>query len=129
VELTLNLAWAALAAVMVWLWLRHASSSGCSRGAQLVALAVLVMILFPVISVSDDLQALQNPAEADCCVRRDHVVAGTHFVLPPPVAFFAPRVSQPPLGILRVAAPGDLPAPVEDHPSLAAIDNRPPPVA
>jgi hypothetical protein len=31
--------------------------------------------------------------------------------------------------MLRIAAPGRLPAPVIDHPALAPIQNRPPPAA
>jgi uncharacterized membrane protein (DUF106 family) len=39
-ELTLNLAWALLATLMFWLWMRHALGEG-TRRAQLVALAVV----------------------------------------------------------------------------------------
>ena len=72
-ELVLNLAWAFLASIMVGLWLRLAVRTGVNLRMQFVALAVLLLILFPVISVTDDLQVAQNPAEADCLVRRDHV--------------------------------------------------------
>ena len=116
-ELFLNLAWVALAALMFCLWLRFASHTGPdrrieNRRAQFVALAVLLLILFPVISVTDDLQALQNPAETDTCQRRNHIVSNAHSIFP-----------------TRIAAPGRLPAPVIDHPALAPIQNRPPPAA
>jgi len=125
----LNFVWALLTVVMAILWLRFGLREGTSRRSQLVALAMLVLVLFPVISVSDDLQALQNPAEADCCVRRDLVVASTHFILPAVVALFQPVVTQMPTGVLRHGAAGDAPRSQEDHPALAAIDNRPPPAA
>ena len=46
-ELLLNLAWALLATLMFWLWLCHAPCQGIRR-TQLVALAVVIVILFPV---------------------------------------------------------------------------------
>jgi hypothetical protein len=125
----LNCAWVLLTAVMAILWVRFGLREGTSRRAQLVALALLALVLFPVISVSDDLQALQNPAEADCCVRRDLVVATAHSILPAVVALFQPIATQMPTGVLRHAAAGDIPRTPEDHPALAAIENRPPPAA
>src|ERR1700722_11122625 len=81
-ELVLNLAWALSAIVVVCSWLRFGPRAGAGRPAQLVALAVLILILFPVISVTDDLQAAQNPAEVDFCLRRDHVVSNSHSTFP-----------------------------------------------
>jgi len=127
-ELALNLAWAFLAAVMVCLWLRRAPRSGIDRRLQFVALAVLLLILFPVISVTDDLQAAQNPAEADCLVRRNHGTTPlsllTPVATPPP-----PAVTGLSFGVLRQAIPGSPKERVFDHPALATIRNRPPPVA
>ncbi len=39
-------------------------------GRRLLALAVLLCILFPAVSISDDLWALHNPAETDILLRR-----------------------------------------------------------
>jgi hypothetical protein len=128
-ELSLNIAWMLLATAMVLLWLHFGLYDGSSRRSQLIALAILVMIVFPVISVSDDLQALQNPAEADCYVRRDHVVTSAHSILPAAANLPLATVAELPLGVLRVAAPGHQPVRVAYHPGLAAIDNRPPPAA
>jgi hypothetical protein len=128
-ELILNIAWAVLAVVMGFLWLRFGLREGFNRRTQLVALTVLVLILFPVISVSDDLQAAQNPAEADCCVRRDYVVVSAHSILPAVVALFHPIMSESPVGLQHSAVCGEVAVPVADHPALAAIDNRPPPSA
>ena|SRR5579863_4476459 len=133
-EFGLNLAWVMLAALMFCLWPRFAAHTRPeqqtqNRRMQFVALAVLVLILFPVISVTDDLQALQNPAEADCCLRRDHVVPNTNSVFPPVAALPVPVFAELNFGFVRLANPGRLSAPVVDHPGLASIDNRPPPAA
>ena len=131
-ELTLNLAWMVLAALMFCLWLCFAPSAGPDRRiedrrAQFVALAVLTLILFPVISVTDDLQALQNPAETDSCLRRDHIVSNAHSIFPAVAALPLPVFAELPFGVLRISAPSRLPVPIFDHPALASIQNRPPP--
>jgi hypothetical protein len=126
-ELILNLAWALLAAMMIAAWLRVGVHKGSSRSSQLVVLAVLVLILFPVISVSDDLQTAQSPAEADCCMRRDHIVAAAHSVLPVLASMLHPIAAIFMPGVSRVAAPGDLRGPVTDQTGRSAIENRPPP--
>jgi hypothetical protein len=64
-ELTLNLSWAFVAAWMIFVWVRKAPRTAMDRGAQFVALAVVILMLLPVISVTDDLIAAQNPAEFD----------------------------------------------------------------
>jgi len=64
-ELFLNFSWALLTIASVCLWMRMERRIGAERRLPLVALALLIVILFPVISVSDDLQVLQNPAESD----------------------------------------------------------------
>jgi hypothetical protein len=133
-ELFLNLAWVLLAALMCCLWPRFAPRTGPEqrmqdRRMQFVALAMLILILLPVISVTDDLMAVQNPAETDSCQRRDHVVSNAHSIFPAVAALPLPVFSELSFGVLRLAAPGHLPAPVVYHPGLASIQNRPPPVA
>ncbi|MGB6401956.1 MAG: hypothetical protein WBF26_03845 [Candidatus Sulfotelmatobacter sp.] len=128
-ELILNLTWAGLAALMVLLWLRFGPRAGVSRRTQLVALALLLVVLFPVISVSDDLQALYNPAEVDSSVRRDHVFASAHSILPPILALIQPVAAELSMGAPRFAVLRDIPLPAAHRPCLAAIDNRPPPAA
>src|ERR1035437_9217781 len=81
-ELILNLAGLLVAAAMACLWLRWAPRKGFDRRTQLVALALLILILFPVISVTDDLLAAQNPAETDYLVRRDHLVSSARPIFP-----------------------------------------------
>jgi hypothetical protein len=128
-EIFLNLAWALSAVVFFSIWLRHSCHVGTDRRTQLVALAVLVLILFPVISVTDDLQAMQNPAEADCCLRRDHVVSNAHSLLPAVAALPPPAFAELPFGFLQLTAQGSLASPVVDRYALAPIQNRPPPAA
>ena len=128
-ELLLNLAWVLLATLMVCSWLLIAPTPDTDRRMQVVALALLILILFPVISVTDDLQASMNPAEADCCLRRDYACATPHSTCPPVAALPLPAFAELSFGILRFASPGDVFAPRTDHPALAPIENRPPPAA
>jgi hypothetical protein len=128
-ELALNIVWALAAVVFFGVWLRHSPHIRADRRMQLVALAVLVLILFPVISVTDDLQAMQNPAEADCCLRRDQVVCNAHSIFPSTAAVLPPAFAELSFGFVQLAATSNLPTPVVDHPALAPIQNRPPPVA
>ena len=128
-ELFLNLAWAALATLMLVLWLRSGARDGADRRMQFVALAVLVAILLPVISVTDDLQAAQNPAEVDCCVRRAHEGNSAHVIL-------SGTATPPPPGLAILAfgpcihlVVDSRPAPCVKSPALASIQNRPPPAA
>jgi hypothetical protein len=128
-ELVLNLTWAVLASTMVCLWMRFAPRNGASRMMQLAALAALILILFPVVSVTDDLQAALNPAEVDCCLRKDHVCPHQHALvpaiatLPAQVQLFVPA-TQP-----GIAIRGPLDARPFELPALASIQNRPPPAA
>jgi hypothetical protein len=128
-ELILNLAWGLSAIVIVCLWFRYGHHAAPARRTQIVALAVLILILFPVISVTDDLLAIQNPAEVDSSLRRGHMVSNTHSIFPSVAALPLPVFAELPLGILQAIAPGSFPAPVVDHPGLRSIQNRPPPVA
>ena len=128
-ELLLNLAWMMLAAAIIGVWLLCAPRGGVGRPQQLLALAVLSLILFPVISITDDLLAAQNPAEADCRLRRDHVVSSAHSVLPVVGSLPEHGFSEVAFSFLRSATPSGLAGPVVDHPGLAAVQNRPPPAA
>jgi hypothetical protein len=129
VEILLNLAWAALALLIVCLWLRIDDRTGANRRRQIVAIVVLIAILFPVISVSDDLMAVQNATEQDGSQRRDHLAsANAHPILP-----FATFVSLLNFdvgpGSVRFPSTHSLPPPSVNHPELASIENRPPPSA
>jgi hypothetical protein len=129
VEIFLNLAWAVLAVTLVALWLRTGSPTGHSRRSQIISIAVLIAILFPVISVSDDLMAAQNPAETDNCQRRDHLASGGAHALLAAVTEPPPILTGVAFSFLQYVSPGQ-PAPrVVDLPALTSISNRPPPAA
>jgi len=126
-ELALNLFWALLAALMLCRWAQFAPGSGSTRHRQAVALAMLVVLLFPVISVTDDLQTTQSPAEAECCIRRIEAATPAPSLLSsldalPPAE--CPAVPSRNLGsafmtLIPVHGFGDS--------SLHPIQNRPPP--
>lgn len=128
-ELTLNLGWGLLALWMFGAWLRIAPKSGRGRTAQLVALSVVILILLPAISMTDDLIAAQNPAEVDCCVRRDHDCLHPHAGVLTVAAGPAPVFSGLAVRVVQVLPPNLLAAPVAQIPALAIVQNRPPPTA
>src|SRR5580692_9435842 len=69
-EIILNIAWVACSLGLIWLWARNTTSNPVQLKMQILALAMVVLLLLPVISVSDDLMAMQNPAETDTCLRK-----------------------------------------------------------
>jgi hypothetical protein len=132
VELFLNLAGALVAVAMVCLWLRwmpRASNRGVDLRTQLIALGLLVLILFPVISVTDDLLAAENPAETDSFQRRDHEGSGPYATISSGAGSVEAALAAPPSVTSRYIAA--LPAPVSlpAAPALTSIANRPPPIA
>jgi hypothetical protein len=56
-ELFLNLLWLLIAVVSVAYWRRHAPPDAAKRRPQCIALACALLLLFPVISLTDDLHA------------------------------------------------------------------------
>ena len=126
-ELFLNIGWALVALVLVCQWLKFGKGGKQDRRLSFIALAMLIVILFPVISVSDDLWSIQNPAETDSLQRREHRASCPHAIFPviaalPALAFtgldtcFRQFVPIPHLDVLTV-----------DNPALDGIQNRPPP--
>jgi hypothetical protein len=131
-EVALNIVWAVLAAVMIRLWWLYARREGANRWAQPVALAMTLLILFPAISMTDDLLAVQNPAIADVfdgCLRRDRAVNGQHSDFPAAAGLPVPVLSELHFGFLRSALSFNLQIPTVDNPSLDSIQSRPPPAA
>jgi hypothetical protein len=127
-ELILNLVWVLLAFSMIGLWLRFAPRGSTGGRVNFTALTVLVLILLPAISITDDLLAAQNPAEVDCCVRRDHERSSSQSIfpsvaLPPPPAFAEFWFGAP-----RMAMCGVYAAPFVESATLTSIQNRPPPI-
>jgi hypothetical protein len=110
-ELVLNVAWLLLAVVMIFLWLRYAPRDGCNRRMQLVSLPVVIFILLPAISMTDDLLAAQNPAESDGCLRRDHDYANPQFIFPAVATLPLQAFGHVPLRVVSLIAPGNRPDP------------------
>lgn len=126
-EFLLNSAWALVAIVSVCLWLRQGRRATADRRMSFVGLVMLIVILFPVISVSDDLWSIQNPAETDTYQRRDHLASSPHCLFPvisalPQPAFGEPNFEFGGLDVLFEAPPRAV-----DNPACFSIQNRPPP--
>ncbi|MFZ0745499.1 MAG: hypothetical protein WAM85_13895 [Terracidiphilus sp.] len=128
-ELFLNSVWALVATVILCYWLRLEERDKAKRRLSFVALTMLIVILFPVISVSDDLWSLHNPAETDTCQRRDHLAPCPHFIFPAVAALPESAPAELAFGSLRLTVPlSPQPLGVE-NPALDPIQNRPPPAA
>jgi hypothetical protein len=128
-ELTLNLGWTAMAIAMCWLWADHGRHEGQGRWAQFVSLALVLIIMFAVITVYDDMAMAQNPAETSCFQREDDLGAHDHAVVHPVVASTPALVAEPLFNTIRFAGPGSLRLSTVKAPALLSIENRPPPAA
>jgi len=62
-ELLLNLAWLLLALPAFWLWCKRHSTRRFSSLQALLALTCLLVILFPIVSATDDLRAMRAEME------------------------------------------------------------------
>ena len=64
-ELLLNLLWLLLAVPAFWLWRLAKNSPGTSKGCSYcwLTLACILILLFPVVSATDDLQAMRPEME------------------------------------------------------------------
>ncbi|HZB89060.1 MAG TPA: hypothetical protein VE291_10410 [Terracidiphilus sp.] len=127
-ELSLNIAWALFSLLGIGLWLRFGDRHRSERYRPLIALAMLLLILFPAVSVSDDLWYQQNPAEVDAALRRDHSVAAVHALFPavavPAAAFAGLELRRE--RSLESTLQASLPA---GPPAFNIPQNRPPPAA
>ena len=128
-ELLLNLTWALLALANVCLWLRFEKRSQQQRRSPLVALAMLIIILFPVVSVSDDLWSIQNPAEADTYVRRTLHATNPQSIFPSVAALPEPAFHGINFTFLDFKTPILRPVIHTADPFLASTQNLPPPIA
>jgi hypothetical protein len=130
-EIVLNLIWVLLGALIVRLWISYAPQEGATRRTQIGALAMLILFLLPVISVTDDLQAAQNLAEDDTytCLRRNSTAVSPHSLFPATSALPSLAFTELPVVYLGLVAAGHLPVGTPDNPALTAIQSRPPPAA
>lgn len=73
-ELLLNLAWLLLAVPAVWLWRRSTGAPASRKFTALqcvVALGCILVILFPVVSATDDLHVMRNEMEESPASKRN----------------------------------------------------------
>jgi hypothetical protein len=137
-ELILNLAWALVSMALVALWLRgsrlgktgprRAGFHRAPRHIQILALLVVVLLLLPVISLSDDLMAAQGFAETDSCLRRAQDCGCAH---PAPASFALPEeiVADILLSGFSQEILEEDSFPAVHRIAPAALDSRPPPRA
>jgi hypothetical protein len=76
-ELLLNLTWLLLAVPGYWLWRQRQSARQLSSVQCLLALGCMLVILFPVISASDDLVAMRADMEESPASKRSIHHAGS----------------------------------------------------
>jgi hypothetical protein len=129
-EITLNLVWALLAVASVVLWVRTENRTGSHRRLPVIALVMLIVILFPVISVSDDLWSIQNPAETDSASRRNELATSPHSIFPVIDALIEPVFTELNTG-LQPSTPSQTTSKVHaiSCPVRFRLQNRPPPSA
>lgn len=71
VELILNLAWVAVCILLIGTWICSIRAGSTQfEWTTLIAFALLLVLLFPVISMTDDLVAMSTPAEVEHMLRR-----------------------------------------------------------
>jgi hypothetical protein len=103
VELTLNLLWAGIAATLLGLWVapRFVRPEKYRAGIALLALLCVICVLFPIVSMSDDLSA--SPADPETVKSKQamlphFLLAGSAWILvyDPHALAFRHEISAPP---------------------------------
>jgi len=128
-DLYLSYAWMFAAVASACLWLRPGRRTLESRHIQFLGLFVFIVILFPVISVTDGLRSIHSPAETKTVQLNDEHAARALSVLPefaPLPGRVAARLSFHPQ---RSGPLLHLPLLALDNPALDPLQNRPPPWA
>lgn len=88
---------------------------------------MLALILFPVISVTDDLWALHNPAEIDTSLRRNDLTAHTHTIVPEIASLPVETATGAIPAFLAVARGAESKASPRQAVPLFRLHSRPPP--
>lgn len=118
-ELLLNLAWVLLALPAYWLWQRNVEAQRGRRLTPLqclLALGCVLVLLFPVISASDDLHAMRTEMEDSATNKRtvrqaagEKISASVHRWQGPPAMVagaawrVAPQVAKLQVSVLRLS--------------------------
>jgi hypothetical protein len=119
-ELLLNLLWVLLALPAYWLWRRSPGVRLTRRFSALqglLALGCVLVLLFPVISASDDLHAMRAEMEDSATSKRTVRQAGSdkssawvnRLQGPPAAVASAVRLAAPEVGLLEVSVTGASP--------------------
>lgn len=128
-ELILNILWALLTTTgLAWCFLTRSHIKG-APGRLLLTLTVLFCVLFPAVSITDDLWVLHNPAETDTLVRRnDGAVHHQSHQLPDAPTFLISRFE--PVACLVQSYESFLPEDSTSHEASVEFRHiiRPPPV-
>jgi hypothetical protein len=90
---------------------------------------MLIVILFPIISVSDDLWSIQNPAETDTVHRRDQLASPPPSIFPALAALCESVVAEMRFGFLNSSPPVIAEIRALTAPVPVKMLNRPPPAA
>jgi hypothetical protein len=127
-EFVLNLAWAMLTLALLIVWLRGERSYPGNWRKAMIALGMLAAILFPVISITDDLQIASSPAEIECSLRQSHKADSASAALQLVAALPPFLMTSPSFGFWGFVLPANGLSQAVDNPALSGIENRPPPV-
>jgi hypothetical protein len=116
-ELLFNVAWLALSLGLVCFWFssqrRHCrKSQGATLCVQIITLALLILILLPVVSLTDDLCATATPVEVEHFSRRGDLL--------PAHNIFLHTISAALSGL-----PFHQDAPYQQYPGLTSSDHIP----
>jgi hypothetical protein len=130
-ELVLNFAWLLMCIVLIALWQHYGHKKpvhgATSRTIQLVALGVVLLILFPVISVSDDLMMAQSPAETVSCVHKCCNCGHHHHQMPTQAALPELTRTQTAVEYTSLVLMSKSLDRATQNPALRRVENRPPP--
>ncbi len=132
-ELLFNLLWVGLSIGLIGLWLlsrRRWQDDALRPGShiQIAALAIVIVILLPVVSLTDDLLACTAPAEVEHLVRRDlldHVDNDLQAASIVAAALVSLQNASELQTISKLRPSIEIGTPREE--SLSIIGNRPPP--
>lgn len=134
-ELLFNLLWVALSAGLIGLWLLsrgqwRGDASHPNSHMQIAALAMVIVILLPVVSLTDDLLACTAPTEVEHLVRRDlldHVDNDLHAASIVTAVLVSLQNASGLPTISKLTPAVDIGTPREEF--LNIVGNRPPPRA
>jgi hypothetical protein len=136
VEIFSNLLWLALSSLFLGFWLFHRHSWAdeplrSSASVQFIALALLIVVLLPVVSLTDDLQACTMPAETEHLSRRGDFQAvadfSLHAVSVVVAGLFSFDAAPGPQTFAWLSLPADSQVPCIGY--LCTLGNRSPPAA